>query len=187
MKLSDYKSELKKIVSQRNSYLVLSVSSMLLSLLLAMIIFVLIFHERIILDTPGAGKDSWVSSGEASSGYLARVTLFLADTVFNVTPDNVDFQHELLLRHTDPTYYDALKSHLLAEADRIKEQHISTAFFPVGDVRVDTKNSEAVITGDLKSYVGDTALPTQRVAYHFVYRFHSYSPSIKLFEEVKHV
>ena len=114
MKLSDYKSELKKIVSQRNSYLVLSVGSIILSLFLTTIIFILIFQERIIFDTPGAGKDSWVSSGEASSSYLARVTLFLADTVFNVTSDNVDFQHELLLRHTDPTYYDALKSHLLA-------------------------------------------------------------------------
>jgi len=184
MNITAYQAELRKMIEKRNGYLILSSGLLILCLILSFVIIFLSGRERIILSPPSMNKDIWVSTHSASPEYFSRMTLFLSELALNLTADNVDFQQELLLRYVDSSYYVVLKPQLIAEADRIKKEHISTAFFPV-DIKVDSRNSEAVITGDLKSYVGDTALPTKRVSYHVIYRFNSFTPLITSFEEVK--
>jgi len=184
MKLSAYQAEIKKMIDQRNGYLLLSGGLLILCLILSLLIIFLCDREKIILMSPSMGKEVWVSNKNASSEYLSRMTLFLSELALNVTSDNVDYQQELLLRYADSSYYTKLKPELLAISDKIKKEHITTAFFPA-DIKIDCQHNEAVIVGDLKSYVGDTALPTKRVSYHFVYRFNAFTPLITLFEEVK--
>ncbi len=184
MNITAYQAEIRKMIEQRNGYLVLSSGLLILCLILSFLIIFLSGRERIILVPPSMNKDGWISTQSASSDYFSRMTLFLSELALNLTADNVDFQQELLLRYVDASYYIVLKPQLVAEADRIKKEHISTAFFPV-DMKVDSQHSEAIVTGDLKSYVGDAALPTKRVSYRMVYRFNSFTPLITLFEEVK--
>lgn len=184
MNINRYQTEFRKIIAQRNGYLVLSIGLIALSVILSLLVAFLVGRERIVLLPPSMNKNIWVSSQTASPEYFSRMTIFLSELALNVTSDNVDFQNELLLRYVDPTYYISLKPQLVAEADRIKKDHISTAFFPV-DMKVNIQHHEAIVTGDLKSYVGDTALPNKRISYRFVYRFNSFTPLITLFEEVK--
>ena len=134
--------------------------------------------------SPDMNKEMWVSNKTASREYLERTTLIVASIALNVTADNVDFQQELLLRYADPSYYTKLKPELLLVADKIKKDHVTTVFFPI-DMKIDCKHNEAIIIGDLKTYVGDTMLPTRRVSYRFVYRFNAFTSLITLFEEVK--
>jgi conjugal transfer pilus assembly protein TraE len=184
MKLTAYQTEIKKMLDQRNGYLLLSSGLLILTLILSCLIIFLCDRERIILVTPTMNKDMWVSNKDASPDYLTRMTLYYSELALNVTPENVDYQQEMLLRNTDSSYYKTLKPTLLENADKIKKEHITTAFFPI-DIKVNTKNNEAFITGDLKSYVGDTALPIKRISYHFAYRFNAFTPLIATFEEVK--
>jgi conjugal transfer pilus assembly protein TraE len=184
MNITAYQAELKKMIENRNGYLIISSVLLMLCLILSFIIILVAGRERIILSPPSLNKDTWVTSSSASPEYLSRMSLFFSELALNLTADNVDYQQELLLRYVDSSYYVALKPKLVAEADHIKKDHISTAFFPV-DLKVDSKHNEAVVTGDLKSYVGDTALPTKRISYRIVYRFNSFTPLITLFEEVK--
>lgn len=184
MNITTYQAEIRKMIEQRNGYLVLSSGLLILCLILSFVIIFLSGRERIILVPPSMNKDSWVSAHSASPDYLYNMTLSLSELALNVTSDNVDFQQEQLLRYVDPTYYVVLKPQLVAEADRIKKEHISTAFYLV-DIKVNSKHTEAIVIGDLKSYVGDVALPTKRVSYRMAYRFNSFSPLITLFEEVK--
>jgi conjugal transfer pilus assembly protein TraE len=184
MNLSTYQTEIRKMIEQRNGYLVLSSGLLILCLTLSFLIIILCGRERIILTPPSMNKDIWVSTHSASPEYFSRMSLFFSELALNLTADNVDFQQELLLRYVDPSYYAVIKPQLVAQADRIKKEHISTAFFPV-DMKVDEKHAEAIVTGDLKSYVGDTALPTKRITYRFSYRVNSFTPLITLFEEVK--
>lgn len=184
MKLSTYKAEIKKMIDQRNGYLLLSSGLLILCLVLAFLVIFMCGKERIVLMSPEMNKNVWVSNYNSSPEYLSRMTFFFSELALNVTPDNVNFQQELLLRYADSTYYTKLKPELLAIADKIKNEHVTTAFFPA-DIKVDCKHNEAIITGDLKSYVGDTVLPTKRVTYHFVYRFNAFTPLITKFEEVK--
>jgi conjugal transfer pilus assembly protein TraE len=184
MNINRYQTEFRKMIDQRNGYLVLSVGLIGLCIILSILVAFLIGRERIVLVPQSMNKNIWVSSSTASPEYLTRMSLFLSELALNVTGDNVDSQQELLLRYVDPSYYHSLKPELITEADRIKKDHISTSFYPV-DIKVDDKLQEAIVIGDLKSYVGDTALPTKRISYRFVYRFNSFTPLITLFEEVK--
>lgn len=172
------------MIEQRNGYLLLSSGLLILCLVLSFTIIFLSGRERIILVPPDMKKDIWVSNNQASREYLTRITFALSQLALNVTADNVNYQQEQLLQYADPSYYTKLKPELLAIADKIKNEHITTAFFPM-DIKVDCEHNEAIITGDLKTFVGDTTLPTKRVSYHFVYRFNAFSPLITLFEEVK--
>jgi conjugal transfer pilus assembly protein TraE len=184
MKLSAYQAEIKKMIDQRNGYLLLSMGLLIVCFLLSLIVIFLCQKQKIVLMSPNMNQEIWVGNKGASTEYLTRTTLILSSMALNVTADNIDYQQELLLRHADPSYYTRLKPELLTIADRVKKDHVSTAFFPI-DVKVDSKHNEAIIIGDLKTYVGDTALPTKRVSYHFVYRFNAFTPLITTFEEVK--
>ncbi len=185
MKFSIAKTHLEKILVQRNGYMVLAFGSILLCLIQSAVMFFLIGREKIILIPPSIEKSFWVSSKTVSPEYLAEMTAFFANLRFNMTPDNVSIQRETILRYTDPVYYDSLKSQLVQEADKISDQHITMAFFPV-NVKVSSKNLKAIIDGDLKTFVGDTVLPTKRVSYQVSYRYDSGRLLVKSFEEVKH-
>jgi conjugal transfer pilus assembly protein TraE len=184
MRLSTYQAEIKKMIEQRNGYLVLSSGLLILCLILSLLVIFLSDRERIILMPPSMDNTIWVANKSASPEYYSRMTLFLSELALNITADNINYQQELLLRYVDPSYYITLKPQLVSQSDRVKKEHITTAFFPV-DIKVNSKHADAIVTGDLKSYVGDTALPTKRVSYHIAYRLNSFMPLITLFEEVK--
>jgi conjugal transfer pilus assembly protein TraE len=184
MHFSHYRSELQGMIKKRNGYAVIAVGALFLCLLLTVLIFCLIGREKVVLVPPVIEKSFWVSSAHVSPEYLSEMTAFFAYLRLNVTADSASLQHNTLLQYTDPGFYNALKGQLLQESDHLIEQHLSTAFFPVS-VKVDSGHLTAVITGDLYGYVGETALPTQRVAYAVTYRFAAGRLWVRAFKEVK--
>jgi len=170
MQFSVYRSALQKILAERNGYAVLALCNGVLCLLLTGLIFCLIGREKIIVVPPVVEKSFWVTNSQVSAEYLSEMTAFFAYLRLNVTADNASSQHALLLRYTDPSDYNRLKGQLLQEADRLSEQHLSSAFFPAS-VQVDSPHLTAWISGDLHSSVGEMALPPQRVKYKVTYRW----------------
>lgn len=185
MRFSIARNQLEKMFAQRNGYMMLALGSMVVCLLQIIALFCLIGREKIILVPPNIEKSFWVSASNASPEYLSEMTIFFASLRLNTTPNSASLQRENILRYTDPVYYNALKTQLVQEADRITDQHISMAFFPV-NVKVDSKRFKAMIEGDLKSFVGDTALPVKRVRYLVTYRYDAGRLLVKSFEEVKY-
>jgi len=185
MRFSIARSQIEKIFAQRNGYMMLALGSLLLCLLQAISMFFLIGREKVIIVPPHVEKSFWVTAAHVSPEYLSEMTTFFANLRLNMTTESANIQHETLLRYTDPVYYNTLKTQLVQEADRITDQHMSMAFFPV-NVKVDSQHFKAIIEGDLKSYVGDTALPTKRVSYMVTYRYDAGRLLVKSFEEVKH-
>ena len=184
MNISIYRSHLSKIISQRNGYLVLAGCALVICLLEAVIILLMVGRERIVIVPPVIEKSFWVSAQSVSPEYLSEMTMFFAGLRLNMTPDNSGLQRETLLRYTDPSYYNALNSQLVKEGDKLNDQHISMAFYSV-NIKVNSKRLEAIIEGDLKTSVGDAAIPTRRVKYLVGYRYDAGRLLIKSFEEVK--
>lgn len=170
MQFSVYRSALQKMLAQRNSYAVLALCNGVLCLLLMGWVFCLMGRERILVLPPVVEKSFWVTNAQVSAEYLSEMTAFFAYLRLNVTADSAASQHALLLRYTDPSYYNRLKGQLLQEADRLNEQHLSSAFFPVS-VQVDSRHLTAFVTGDLQGSVGEIVLPLQRVKYKVTYRW----------------
>lgn len=185
MRFSIERSQLEKLFAQRNGYMMLALGSMLLCLMQILIMFFLIGREKIILVPPSIEKSFWVTASHVSPEYLSEMTTFFANLRLNITPESAGVQREGLLRYVDPVYYNTLKTQLVQEADRVTDQHISVAFFPV-NVKVDSKHFKAIIEGDLKSYVGEATLPTKRVSYLVTYRYDAGRLLVKSFEEVQH-
>jgi conjugal transfer pilus assembly protein TraE len=177
------KSILENALKQRNGYLVIASGLTALCLLLTLIIFQLSFHKRTYLVPPEINHSFWISDAAASSEYLAEMSAFFISLRLNITPSNIKNQREMLLRYTDPSYYGQLKTQLVAEGDRITKESLSTAFYPV-DVRIDTKQLQAIVTGDVKTTVGKEPLPDRRVRYLLQYRYNSGRLFVSSFKEI---
>lgn len=183
MKYAFNKSALENVIKQRNGYLVIAVGLTALCLLLTLLLFQLALHKRTYLLPPEISHSFWVADNAASSEYLAEMTTFFTALRLNVTPSNVKTQREMLLRYTAPSHYGELKSQLVAEGDRITKENLSSAFYPV-DVKVNAKELQATITGDIKSTVGKEPLPDRRASYLITYRYNSGRLFVTAFKEL---
>jgi conjugal transfer pilus assembly protein TraE len=184
MKYSIQKSSILKLIEHRNGYLILASGLLLLCFLLVCVIGILIGHERTIIVPPTVHQSFWVNNSHVSAEYLSEMSLFFCALRFNITPSNITFQHETLLRYIDPRYYSTLKAVFLTEADHVQKQHINTVFYPV-DIKLDTKNLQTLVTGDLWSAVGNANLPMQRLTYQISYSYQQGQLRIIGFEEKK--
>jgi conjugal transfer pilus assembly protein TraE len=172
MKNSINESMLTSSLKQRNGYLVIALGLVVLCLILAGIIYHLAFNKRTYIVPPQIQRSFWVADNEVSPEYLSEMTTFFTSLRLNITSSNISHQHEMLLRYTDPSYYGQLKTILIAEAEHLTKNHLSSAFYPV-DVKVNSSELTATITGDIKSFVGKESLPDKRVNYQLRYRYHN--------------
>jgi len=184
MKYALNKSLLENALKQRNGYLVIAVGLTALCLLLTIIILQLQGHKRTYLIPPEINRSFWVSDATASSEYLAEMSAFFMSLRTNITPSNVKSQREMLLRYTDPSYYGQLKTQLVAEGDHITKDNLTTAFYPI-DIKVDSKQLQAIITGDIKGTVGKEPLPDRRVQYLLQYHYNNGRLFVTAFTEIE--
>lgn len=184
MKYLLHKSRLQHLISHRNGYLALASGSLILNVLLAMGIFAVSGHERIVVVPPSINKTFWVTESHVSPEYLSEMTLFFADLRFNLTASNVAMQHDLILRYVNPNGYADVKAQLLSEAEKLTKEHIAMAFYPV-DIKVDTTKLISIVTGDVQGTVGNSVLPLERVKYQLTFTYHDGRLLVKSFDEVK--
>jgi conjugal transfer pilus assembly protein TraE len=169
---------------KRNIYLALAAGSIISNILLSLLIFVILSHEKIVIVPPTIEKTFWISGNEVSSEYLAEMALFFVNLRFNLTPNNAETQRNMLLRYVTPSYYGILKTDLLSESDKIKRDHITTTFYQ-SNIEVDQKKYLVKITGDIQSTIGDMMLPFQRVSYQIHFVFNAGRLLVDSFDEVK--
>jgi conjugal transfer pilus assembly protein TraE len=183
MRTGFYKSELAKLIEQRNGYMVLAAGLIVLSIILGLLVFHLAGREKVIIAPPVLNKSFWVTNSEVSEEYLSEMSLFFVYMRLNVTPDNSQYQHEVLLRFADPKYHGSFKSQLVSERDYLGEEHLTTAFYPT-KVSVDTKRLKVVITGELHTTVVNEPLTSQTAVYEVLYNYNHGRLLIKSFVEV---
>ena len=178
------KSFLEYLIKYRNGYLALASGSLLLNLLFCISFIMMIGRERIIIVPPEISKTFWVSKNSVSNEYLSEMSMFFISLRFNLTPSNVEEQREILLRYICPEFYSTLKTQLINEGERIRNQNINTVFYPV-DIKVNVKNFTTFITGDLVSSISGNIIPNKRLIYKISYKYNFGRLLVKSFEEVK--
>lgn len=178
------RNQIENLIAKCNGYLLLAMCGLVICCIQLLIIFYMIGREKIIIIPPDVQKSFWVSATQVSPEYLAEMSQFFANLRLTITAENAHTQQETLLRYTDPVYYPILKTELVQEADRMLDQHISMAFFPV-NLKIDSKHFKVMIEGDLKIWVGEANLPSKRMRYLITYRYDAGRLLVKSFEEVK--
>lgn len=184
MKLKVQKSLLQYAIRRRNGYLAIACCSLFLNVLLGMGMISMVGREKTIIVPPTISQTFWVSHSAIAPEYLSEMSHFFVTLRFNITPSTAENQRDMLLRYVSPEYYESLKIELINEAQQMAKDHISSAFYPV-DIKVDTKNLEALVMGDLVSTVGNNQVPTKRVTYKITYKHNNHRLLVKKFEEIK--
>lgn len=171
MKHTLYKARIKHLIAKRNSYLFIAVISLITNILLAGYIYTVSGSVRTYFIPPTIERPFWISNQKVSAEYLTGMSILIADLYLNVTPNNAQMKHELLLRYIDSGAYAAIKKEMLNQELKLKKEHM-TVSFQLENPKVDADNLEAQLEGDVTYTFGQTALPSQRVTYllKFVYK-----------------
>lgn len=179
-----HKTRLQYLIEHRNIYLFFAVGMFVSNILLCIFLFLTLGKERIVIVPPDVQKSFWISSNKVSPEYLSEMTLFLNSLHMNVTPDNANFQHGLLLRYIHPDYYGEAKTKLLEMEDKIKKQRVSISFQP-SNVRVDANKLIVEVVGNLQYTIGNQTLPKREVKLKWRFSYAYGLLRIIAFPEVK--
>jgi conjugal transfer pilus assembly protein TraE len=125
--------------------------------------------HRTILVPPEIRRSFWVEDGRVSPEYLEEMGLFLANLYFNVAPNNVTSQQQMLLRYVAPEAAGVLKAQSGAYALRLTRENAATTF-TVGAITADAKHLRVAMHGLLSTWVANTRVSQAQKAYLFEFR-----------------
>lgn len=179
-----YHSKLIRLVKNKNKLVLLIIGLVFVLIVQSVCIFVIRNQERIIVVPPNVRRSFWVSQNKVSRVYLEEMTRFFSNLLLNETPETFREQQNVLLRYVLPESYGVLKARWLREEDKIKQEQISSAFFPV-DIMVNENNLTADIYGELDLFSGDSKPIAKQVHYRIHYILKNGHVLIKAFTEEK--
>jgi conjugal transfer pilus assembly protein TraE len=178
-----WESRLLKSLKQRDACLLLVVSLLGLTLLQAFALWAMAGRWHVVVSPPTITKSFWVSHNQVSDEYLSEMSLYFASLLLDVTPESTELNHKMLLQYTDPSGYGSLRAQLVARAERLKAQDMSTVFYPV-DIQTNPQTLIVQLQGDIKTMVGQQVINTTRQYYQMQYTYHQGRLLVKSFDEV---
>ena len=186
MRLSNRKtwgSELQKISKSANGMFVL-VLILLLTNLIGWVAYIKASQRYMLLVTPPSVSAPFqVSDSGVDASYLKQMSLFFINTRLNFTDKTISGVDQIILENTDSAYYASLKAQLLKERSYIKA-HAASSYFVVSKVRVDPNTMSAIISGNLKRWVGVKNIGSESKAYRIKFSYDDQKLKIKSFEEL---
>lgn len=133
---------------------------------------------RTVITPPVVSKTFWVEGSSLDPVYVEQMALWLVPLRLDVSPSNVDYQHQLFLQYVKPSAHGVLQGDLAVEAARIKRDNIAQVFYPTS---VEIKGLQAVVTGRMVTMVGDkpTSTVNQKYQVNFEYQGRIYVAGFK--------
>lgn len=104
-----------------------------------------------------------VSDARVDQEYLMLVARDILSLALNNTPENVDHNRHLLLKHVAPSAFGAIDEELQQQAQKIKELRAST-FFSVENVQVDAHRLTVTADGVRQHFIGKTETLREKTA-----------------------
>ncbi|WP_298637042.1 TraE/TraK family type IV conjugative transfer system protein [uncultured Umboniibacter sp.] len=132
-----------KIVNRYN-FLVLA-ALVICNFMLAMIAFE--NKERIILQPFTLTEDAWIAESDSSQGYKESWALFLAMTLGNVNPANVDFVTDRIKPMLSPRIYNEVVDSMQLQAEDIRLDRIVMRY-EAKEVEYEPQTNRVFVFGD---------------------------------------
>ena len=104
-----------------------------------------------------------VSDARVDQEYLMLVARDILSLALNNTPENVDHNRHLLLKHVAPSAFGVIDEELQRQAQKIKELRAST-FFSVENVQVDAHRLTVTADGVRQHFIGKTETLREKTA-----------------------
>ena len=187
MDLSIWKNNLKTVKSQRNYGLMLNVFLSVIIILCLLIIYKKSNQHSTLIIPAGISHPVNVTYRGVDEAYLSQWAEFIASLKLNVTPETVAKKQNSLLEHVTSQKYGSFKEHLLSEVEKVKQDEISMVFYPKETKVLDDANTEVLVTGALKIFIGDEVNQTLNVSYRLKFVFENGRLFLDEFKEVSRV
>lgn len=165
-----------------NLWVVISAALMLSNVILALLCWYAIAHQKIEV-TPFFGNQGYMKSDtEVDVHYLNQMSENFILTRLNVTPSTIKANHARLLNYIDSRYYHALTAVLLREQKQVIDKKISS-YFDIELINSSTEELKTTLKGHLRRFVGMRELPPKSATYELKYTYHLGRLSIISFEK----
>lgn len=165
-----------------NLWVVISASLMLSNVILAVLCWYALSHQKIEV-TPFFGSQGYMKSEtEVDVHYLNQMSENFVLARLNVTPSNIKANHARLLNYIASAYYHDLNEGLLREQKQVLAKKISS-YFDIESIDSNPTSLKTTIKGRLHRFVGLRQLPCKSVSYELKYRYHLGKLSIVSFEK----
>lgn len=141
-------------------------------------------QEKTVLVPFNLSKTSAVGDGEVDASYLLQCASSFISFRLNVNPEVVDGYNATILARVQPKYYSDFKESLKKEADLIKAQKISSAFY-TSSIKVNPENLVVIVTGTLVRHVGERKLADAKKTYELHFSLDGNMLLLTTFQEIK--
>jgi type IV conjugative transfer system protein TraE len=151
MERRTYQSQLYSALAARQFW---AVTTLAMALANGGLVSYLVFYgtqSTTVFLTPNIEKPFKVVNGRYSASYIADVASWFAALGLTYTPNNYTGIAKLFLDHTDPRAHGAMRTHFVAERERIQDRGESSAFFIKN---IEVCGDAAAVSGHRRIYVG---------------------------------
>ncbi|NOI31467.1 type IV conjugative transfer system protein TraE [Vibrio coralliilyticus] len=121
-------------------------------------------HQRYTLVPPTISGAFTISQVTVDDAYLSMMSDYFLHLKFDVTPSNVHRQYGRLLDYVPEHMWSAVQPELLEDAQRIRQQHVSSHLDVLPDqTQIDVDSLLVRVSGTLAKAVGERQLPPRAV------------------------
>jgi conjugal transfer pilus assembly protein TraE len=174
---------LKKISKQRDLILVIAGMSLATNVLLAV---GLVAMQREVIMVPGIMHEYRITGNKVSSSYLEEMTHMFLSGLLDLTPENVAYKKELVLKYTLAGSIQAINEYF-AQAQSQHERFKFSTYFSVKHLEIMPDKMEVIAKGILNSRFGRTGNEEQEVEYLLQYQMQSGIVRLKNFTLIDRV
>ncbi len=177
-------SKLSQLSARLSLMVVLVLGLMVSNIILAYQALYALRHQKREIVPYASTSGYLISDTTVDTHYLNLMTQNFIYTRLNVTPHNVNQNHNQLLSYVDSSIYSQFKKKLAKEREVIQSKKI-TSNFDILDMKPDSQHLMSIVKGQLKRYVGYRALKVEEKTYRIQYRYQMGKLSIVGFAQDK--
>tara|TARA_B100001564_G_C20580368_1_gene642810 strand:+ start:262 stop:816 length:555 start_codon:yes stop_codon:yes gene_type:complete len=181
MELSSLNVELSRLIKQRNVTILLNMALILVIIVLSL---VLLFKDTIVVVTPSViAKEYRITDKNISKSYLEDMSRDVVTTLFNLTPKNVSYMTDTVLKLVHPSAYGQVSKELYKLQHDVITRKVSTVFYPSSMV-VDENNLLVRIQGDFYTFIGSSLTAHKKRLFEIHYDYTGAKLTIGGFSEI---
>lgn len=173
-----------QILSGRLHYLLLvSIGLLISNIFLVWLVGWSFAHQKRTIVPAEISQSFTISDSTVDASYLRQMTLFFVAERLNISPSNIDQNHNIVLKYTDPKFYHEFVGILGKEKQAVMKQNISSVFYPE-QVIPNVRDLSVLVKGSLMHWVGSSALAPIKKSYLIKFSYKSGDLKVISFSEI---
>ena len=170
MNLKFYNESFSGAVRQRNLFLLTTLTSLALNVILGFAI--LHINQQVVIIPANLDQKLNYSNRHVDNQYLEMMSKYFISQLLEKTSSNIRQKHHTLLQYVSGSSYQKIANHLAEEESKYIELNLST-HFEIKEMFVNVDKMTATIKGIIHSYFGKSGSSKDLANYQITYEFNN--------------